>query len=255
MDFDDFELDPFSFPEFKNESNDLQRTKEWLEARRGNFTGSRMGLLMGCGRSTSKLLWGSVDKLIDFSVTAEKYIYNVGKERTTGLLSQHITSKQMNHGKIYEPLLIQKLLDENIITSFKESGFEKLENHNGGASPDGKIIYQGEEMGLETKCCVSWDGHFKRMYDKVHDKHDDFWQFQAEMLSLKVDKLLYVVAAPMTIQQYDIQVIEASKTHQKAMVNRIVIADKAISYWGKHGYVNGLKLACAEWEDEEDKES
>ena len=104
-------------------------------------------------------------------------------------------------------------------------------------------------MALETKCCVSWAGHFKRMYDKVDEKHDDFWQFQAEMVALDVTKLLYVVASPMTVESYDVQVIDASPIHQLAMLQRIEIADKAIGYWGEHHYADALKLACAEWKE------
>ena len=246
MEFENFELNPFEFIESKDDG--LQRTEAWLEERRGNFTGSKFKELMGCGRSTSKLPWGDAAKLVDFSRVAEKYIYNVGKERITGLLSQRITSKQMFHGEKSEPLLIAKLLEEGIIENYEPCSFAKFDGYSGGASPDGTVIYKGEKMGLETKCCVSWDGHFARMYDVVDQKHDDFWQFQGEMKALGVDKLLYVVASPMTIDQYEIQVIDASPIHQVAMLNRIEIADLAIGYWSTYKYPEALQLACAEWE-------
>lgn len=245
MEFNNFDLEPFAF--LQSEDDDLQRTEDWLEARRGNFTGSKFKELMGCGRSTGKFPWGDPAKLVDFGRAAEKYIYNVGKERITGLLSQRITSKQMYHGEKSEPLLIDKLLEEGIIENYESCSFVKFDGYNGGASPDGTVIYKGVKMGLETKCCVSWDGHFARMYDVVDQKHDDFWQFQAEMKALRVDKLLYVVASPMTIDQYEIQVIDASEIHQQAMLDRIEIADLAISFWPNHKYPDALKVACAEW--------
>jgi len=248
MQFEGMELEPFGVGQ-QEPDDELQRTEEWLEARSGNFTGSKMKLLMGCGRSSAKMAWGTTDKLVDFGKTAEKYIYNVGKERITGNRSQHITSQEMNHGKIQEPLLIQKLLDDKIIESYEARAFVKFEDHNGGASPDGSVIYKGEKVGLETKCCVSWDGHYARKYSKVDEKHDDFWQFQSEMLALKVDKLLYVVADPMTIDDYEIDIIVASPIHQKAMLQRIEIADIAIGHWDQHGYAESLTLACAEWQD------
>lgn len=245
MNFDGFELKPFGLEQ--NEDGELQRTEDWLELRRGNFTGSKIKELMGCGRSTGKLAWGDPAKLVDFGRVAEKYIYNVGKERLTGLLSQKITSKQMFHGIKNEPLLIEKLLKDGIMEDYEPCSFAKFENHNGGASPDGTVVHKGEKVGLETKCCVSWDGHFARCYDVVDDKHDDFWQFQAEMIGLKVDKLLYVVASPMTIEDYEYHTIEASPIHQKAVLDRIEIADAAIGYWSTHSYSEALTLACAEW--------
>lgn len=247
MEFDNLDMQPFGVEQ--TEDGDLQRTKKWLKDRSGNYTGSKMTNLMGCGRSTAKLQWGTVEKLIDFSRIAEKYIYNVGKERLTGLLSQRITSNQMYHGIIHEPLLIEKLLEDGMIEDYKPCQFVKFKDYNGGASPDGTVIYQSEEMGLETKCCVSWDGHFARCYDVIDEKHDDFWQFQAEMWALEVNKLLYVVASPMTIEDYEIKVIVASPIHQKAMLNRILIADAAIEYWDTHNYADSLKLACAKWQE------
>ena len=230
------------------DSDSLQRTEEWLEKRKGRFTGSRIKDLMNCGRSTSKMIWGRSEKTVDFGATAEKYIYNVGKERTTGLRSMSASSKAMQHGTDSEPLLIQQLIDDKVITDFEELGFEHFgEYKNGGASVDGVCIYKGEKVALELKCCVSWDGHFKRMYNEVHEKHDDFWQFQSEMLATGVKKCLYVVAAPMQVEQYDIQIVNASEIHQQAMLDRCKIADKAIELWDVHPYPVALEIACAEF--------
>ena len=247
MEFDEFNLEPFG-PE-TNKDEDLQRNEVWFKARSGNFTGSKNDLLMGCGRSTAKLPWGDPSKLVDFGATAEKYIYNVGKERLTGNRSQQISSQEMRYGNISEPLLIAKLLEEGIIENYEPCSFAKIEGYSGGASADGTVIYKGEKVGLETKCCVSWDGHYNRKYNVVDEKHTDFWQFQTEMKALGVDKLLYVVADPMTIKDYEIELIQASPIHQKAMLDRIKIADAAIGYWSDYKYPEALKLACAEWQD------
>tara|TARA_R110002020_G_scaffold119379_4_gene272451 strand:- start:303 stop:1055 length:753 start_codon:yes stop_codon:yes gene_type:complete len=232
----------------QNTSSDLQRTEKWLEQRKGRFTGSKIKDLMTCGRSTSKMAWGSFEKLIDFSKTAEKYIYQVGKERLTGLRSMNISSKQMQHGTENEPLFIQQLINDGVIVDFNELGFENFGSYkNGGASPDGIAFYKGEKVCLELKCCTSWDGHFKRMYEKVHEKHDDFWQFQSEMLATGTKKCLYAVAAPMQVEQYDIQIVNASEIHQKCILDRCKIADKAISLWSDHTYPEALQIACSEF--------
>jgi len=233
------------------DSNDLQRTEEWLEKRKGRFTGSKIKDLMNCGRSTSKMQWGRIEKTVDFGATAEKYIYNVGKERLTGLRSMSASSKAMQHGTDSEPLLIQQLINDGVIKDFEELGFEHFGDYkNGGASGDGICTYKDERMTMEMKCCVSWDGHFSRMYHEVHEKHGDFWQFQAEMKSAGLKKCLYVVAAPMQVEQYDTQIIKASEIHQKAMMDRCRIADRAIELWSTHSYPEALEIACAEFQSE-----
>jgi len=233
------------------ESDSLQRTDEWLKDRGGCFTGSEFYKLMSCGRATSKLPWTSSEKLFDFGVTAEKYIYNVGQERRTGLLSMNVDSAALRHGRGHEDLLVENLIEDGVISDFEPRGLEKF-MPTAGASVDGICTYvkTGERVALETKCCVSWDGHYKRMYEKVDEKHADFWQFQGEMLSVGLPKLLYVVAAPMQVEVYDTALVDASKIHQSCLVKRVEIADLAISKWGKgRSYSECLELACAEYNE------
>ena len=233
----------------QDDSDSLQRTEEWLEKRKGRFTGSKIKDLMSSGRSSSKMQWGRIEKTVDFGAKAERYIYQVGKERLTGLRGMNISSKQMQHGTDSEPLLIEQLIKDGVITDFEELGFEHFgEYTNGGASVDGVCMYKGEKVALELKCCVSWDGHYNRMYNQVHEKHDDFWQHQSEMLATGTKKTLYVVAAPMQVEQYDIQIVNASEIHQKCLLDRCKIADKAIDLWDVHPYPVALEIACAEFQ-------
>ena len=235
----------------ESSTGDLQRTEEWFEARKGRFTGSKIKDLMSCGRSTAKLPWGDAAKTFDFGAAAEKYIYNVGKERLTGLRSMPATSKQLSHGTENEPYLIKQLIKDGLISDFRELSFEQFPTYsNGGASVDGLCVYKGELVALELKCCVSWDGNYKRMYEKVHDKHDDFWQFQSEMLATGVNKVLYVATHPMTVEHYDFDIVQASEIHQKELLKRCKIADKAIELWDKYGYKEALKEACKGFKEE-----
>jgi hypothetical protein len=146
------------------------------------------------------------------------------------------------------------LKQDGVISEFEELGFERFKEWStGGASVDGRCLYinTNERLGLEIKCTVSWDGHYDRMYEPVHDKHKDFWQFQFEMLSLGVDKLLYVVAYPMQVELYDVTIIKASKVHQKCIIERCKIADAAIELWKEHPRNKGeaLKIACANYSE------
>ena len=231
----------------------LQRTKEWLVDRGGKFTGSEFFKLMNCGRSTAKQPWGGLAKLIDFGATAERYIYNVGQERNTGILSMETKAQRMEHGKESEPLLIAQLIKDGVITDFQEKGFEKFYEF-GGASVDGVAIHQAKKMAMELKCTTSWDGHYARMYEPVHEKHGDFWQIQGELLAVGLSECLYVVASPMQVEVYDIQIVKASPIHQKQILERCKIADHAISLWPKHGYKKSLEIACAEYKPSEVEE-
>ena len=228
----------------------LQRNDEWLKLRGGKYTGSKLKNLMGCGRSTSQKPWGALEKLYDFGATVERYIYKVGMERLTGCLDMEINAKQLDYGKENESKLVEQLIKDGVITDFEEVGFKTFYEY-GGASADGMCVYKGEKVGMELKCCTSWDGHYNRMYEPVHDKHDDFWQFQGEMLALGVNKLLYVVAYPMTVEKYDVGIVEASPLHQKVLLERCKIGDKAIELWNDYPKPEALKIAIAQHRESE----
>lgn len=246
--FNEFKSDFQIVGSLNNESQDeqLQRTEQWFKDRAGHYTGSRFKDLMKCGRSGSRLVWGSVEKLVDFGAGAEKYIFQVGKERETGLLNMEIKAKPLIWGEENEEKLVQQLLDDGVISDFEQLGFEKFSGYeNAGASVDGVCTFKGERVGLEMKCCVSWDGFFKRMYDKVDENHDDFWQCQAEMMATGLKKVLFVSAMPMTVEKYEFQLVEASPIHQTAMLQRCKIGDEAIAMWKNHTYREALEIACA----------
>lgn len=248
-DFLDFQV-VGTFKEPQSSSVQQQRTEEWLESRKGRYTGSNFKLLMGCGRSTSKMGWDRIEKIVDFGATAEKYIYKVGNERLTGLRDMDIYAKSMEHGKENEPKLIEQLIKDGVITDFEEVPFVEFKRYsNAGSSPDGIAKFKGKLVAIETKCTTSWDGHFARMYEPVHEKHNDFWQVQAEAESLGVDSTLYVTAKPGVFDQYDYQLVDKSETHIKALIARCRIADLAISLWPEHGYKESLIIACARYQD------
>lgn len=236
--------------------DDLQRTEEWFKERGECYTGSVNSQLMGCGKATSKLPWSDVAKLFDFGQTAKKMIYRVGWQRKTKLLDMSVTSKRMSWGIENEAAFIERLLKDGIITDYKKLGFEKFYEF-GGASIDGiarvgpncnvKGLTVGEWVNLELKCTTSWAGHFMRCYEKVDENHNDFWQHQSEMMATKHKKLLFAVARPITIEQYDLDAVMYSELHAKVLLSRCKISDLAISLWDKFGYEEALSIACSEF--------
>lgn len=214
-------------PKVKSESKELQGTCDWFEQRRGRFTGSQMDKLMSCGRSTAKLEWGRPEKLIDLGDTAKKYIFAKAMERKRGKVVKTPTSKTMNYGTEQEDVVGDILEDK--YPGLQKCGFIEFIKDVAGSSPD--RFFPEQDFGVEIKCSTDWDGLYKRHVDPFDQSSDDFWQLQCEMLSLKVNKILYVVAEPSEdifdphITDLSEQFIYASDIHQKVIIQRCLLGD------------------------------
>lgn len=209
-----------------------QRQEEWFKKRLGKFTGSKIKDLMGCGRSTAKMDWNDINKVFDFSDTALKYIYKVAMERLTGIKEYNASSFAMSFGTENEYAVKETL---------KKRGYDLLEcdfidyPHKEmflGASPDGKI---GETYNLEIKSAVSWSGVYERLEEVFDVSHMDFWQIQLEMLCQDISDTMYVVSYPLQADLINISFIQKSETHQKRILQRVEIANNAITLFEKNG--------------------
>ena len=210
-----------------------QRTDEWFKKRLGLFTGSEIHKLMSCSRSTARMEWGRPEKLVDFGETAKKYIFAKAKERQRGKVVKMPTTAAMIYGTENEET-VKKMLDFEI----NEVSFKEFLPGVAGSSPDGYV--EEGSFGLEIKCATGWDGLYDRHENNVDQKHKDFWQLQSEMLSLNVNKMLYVVAEPSEdifdpeITDLSMMWVHASKIHQQAIIERSKIGDKVIKEWIKN---------------------
>ena len=74
----DLSLQMMEEMEVQSSVSDLQRTEDWLEKRKGRFTGSKIKDLMNCGRATSKQSWGEITKLFDFSFFSIRHQIHMG---------------------------------------------------------------------------------------------------------------------------------------------------------------------------------
>jgi hypothetical protein len=234
-----------------------QRTEEWFQRRKGRFTGSGIKNLMGCTHATAKLEWGRAEKLVDFNDKAIKYIYSKAKEIQRNKVVHLIASAAMNYGTENEDAVVELVLKEYNHLTFKEVGFIEFIEGIAGASPDGLLTDKvtTEEIGYEGKCATSWDTLFGRTENAVDEKHIDFWQLQSEMLALKVDKILYAVAEPSenmfepNITDVNCQIIQASKNHQEALINRCKIGHVAIDLYLKGANIyDAVQKACTNYD-------
>lgn len=107
-----------------------QGTDEWLEVRRGKFTGFDFHHLMGS------------------SDTGKKIIYEKAFEIITGRIEPKKTSPAMERGTELEPEARKLYIEERFDSTISEVGFIEL-NKDTGFSPDGLV----DKVGLlEIKC-------------------------------------------------------------------------------------------------------
>lgn len=239
----------------KSQSEQLQRTQEWHNKRKGRFTGSKTKDLMSCGRSTSKMEWGRPEKLIDFSETAKKYIFSKAKERQRNKVVKTSSSHVMQYGTNNEIEVVKMLKEIYPDWLFNECDFIEFIPTIAGASPDRLIIRESDKIGLEIKCAVDWGTVYSRHEVPIDQSHDDFWQLQTEMLALNVNEIMYVVAEPSedmfdpNITDLSIKFVQASPIHQKAIIDRCMIGNKAIElYLSGLDFQSSILKACTEYE-------
>lgn len=243
-------------PVIDTEGEDLQRTEEWFNARKGRFTGSGIKDLMSCDRSASKMEWGRAEKLISFGDAAKKYIYSKFKERQRNKIVRTATSSAMRYGTENEGSILHLLKEQFQKYTFEEVGFIEFIDGVAGSSPDGRVITDtGEVLGLEIKAATDWSGVYDRHVLPVDQKNKDFWQLQSEMLSLDVSRIMYVTAEPSesifepNITDLSIRYVDASPIHQDAIKKRCLIADEIIK---KHmlgvDYFTAIQQVCTDYE-------
>ncbi|MBT7492850.1 MAG: hypothetical protein HN704_14715 [Bacteroidetes bacterium] len=220
--FDLPELDVNKTPDEK------QRTEDWHKARLGKFTGSKMSELMACGRSSSRQTWNDVNKVFDFGKGAIDYIYAVAMARSTGIPDMPVETWQMRYGTGNEIKVKERMIADKLVNSINEHGFVSFPAMTfAGASPDGSTFFEDREVAVEIKSSTNWAAYKKRMGIPFDDKHQDWWQVQAEMIALNMSKCLYAAALP-GIDNYSYKIIDRSPIHEKCLKQRLIIAEGTV---------------------------
>lgn len=241
-------------------SADLQRTEEWREERRGNWTGSQIKALMSCSSRGSRKSWMDETKFLDFGDGSLKYIYSNAKERETGRYLETDSTKEMKYGTAVEDFVLwraNKMIESQGLY-LEKVGFKMFEDiATAGVSSDAVVRKMSDNSivaSAEIKACSSWGTLFDRTFDLVDEKGKDFWQIQAQMEAWKVNETFYFVASPpKDINKYlgllnaqsdvkddlyvdwcneteiEYQVIEKSPIHIINLRKRIEIAEEIIT--------------------------
>lgn len=182
---------------FEDNSDDLQRTKEWFEQRRGKWTGTTFKELMTCSKKASSWGWDVDYKIIAFSAGIPKKVFAKAMERITGITLEKGSSIPMRYGAKIEPLVQRRIEEENPNIKVNLLGFvDSKDLPNTGVSSDGDAIEIDEILNLEMKSTTSWEGYFDRVQNAIDEKHDDFWQIQGQMMVRSLNQTLYVVTSP-----------------------------------------------------------
>ncbi len=229
-----------------------QRTEKWHNDRLGRFTGSKMKELMSCSRDSKSLNWDNNLKILDLGEAAKKYIFSRAKERQRKIYLKRSIGENGVYGTEAEPIIIELIKIKYPDFIIEETEFLEFIEGVAGASPDGLIV--NKNMGLEMKAATNWNGVYDRIETPFTPKHQDFWQIQSEMLSLEVDKLLYVIAEPPKdlknpeIKNISEIIIEASELHQKAIIERCKLGNCIIEkYLEGRSFSDALVLGEGEY--------
>lgn len=250
---EDYDFDSDN-PILEEPEEQLQRTNLWRMIRNGCWTASMIKGLMSCNPKGGKMDWANPMKVFEFSPGALKTIYEVAKSRQRGYWIDSDAGKSAKYGTAVEPLIFEiarpyfKALGYDI----ERVGFVKLpELSTAGVSSDLLIYSPTEKLNGEIKACTSWGTHYDRCFDLMDEKGTDFWQVQMQMKAQQTAKSIYIVSEPPTnINKYvyaenimdlledfrkecqlSYQEIHASPIHQKAMMQRIEIAENVVNRW------------------------
>lgn len=231
-----------------NDSEQLQRTDEWFELRRGSWTGSKVKAMMTCNRKGASLSWDMPEKIKMFSSGIIPFIYDVAMQRKSGKYLSSKPTSEMRYGTKVEPLIFA--CAKELYPDLIEVGYKAFDDFpTAGASSDALIPGIAT---VEMKACVSWGSHYKRTFERTDEKSIDFWQTMCQMKAHNLDKCYYIVAEPpkdmFKYLNYDgdimdllddfkkecpisVETVDASPFHINALFERIKICENAVNAW------------------------
>lgn len=217
-----------------------QRSLDWFRSRLGVITGSKVGCLMGKGRSDDQ----------EFSQTAMKYIYQLASERSFSktilnnddmflyyIDSVTSSSKAMRFGieqedearRLYSMITRQEVSETGLVHHPKIPYF--------ASSPDGVILdsESGRIAGcMEIKCpsLTMFASYVNNVHDgktlkKINPEY--FYQTQSHIMCTEAPWCDFVVYCPFIENPMRIIKIYPDYEAQGLLINRAARADKLIT--------------------------
>ena len=205
-----------------------QRTEQWMEFRKGKFTGSEIWKLMVEPKLKSETL----------SETAKTYIYEKVVSEYSAVEPPEIKTPATEWGIEHEPLA-KKWYTKKTGKSIIEVGAIELENFEQYAvgSPDGIIEY---ERIIEIKCPYNGTNHLRNILvsDFKKELKEYYWQIQFYLACLDLDTCDFISFDPRIEADwgFHIKQVQRNKEDIELMITKI---EQAIEY--KHEIKNKLK--------------
>jgi putative phage-type endonuclease len=183
-------------------NDDVQRTEQWFEDRKGIPTASMFNAVMTAPRTKKDKEAG---KLSD---TAFSYAVELVKQRLTGEFTS-VDSAATRWGSDHESFAIeayQEVTNEKVL----ECGFVRHSDFDCGASPDGLIGLNG---GVEIKCPFNSVNHIKTFHTgQVPSQY--VAQVQGQMWVLNLDWIDFVSYDPRMPKHSKIKIIRVERDQE-----------------------------------------
>jgi hypothetical protein len=197
-----------------------QKTDEWLNIRKGKFTGSEIWKLMTEPRSKSEL----------FSETAKTYILEkIAEENSIDSHDNGFTTMAMQWGIDNEPVA-KRHYERLTGSSIMEVGFIQLEDFENecGGSPDGLVDYR---KIIEIKCPYSQANHIKHILVSEENFKSElkeyYWQMQFYMGCYdEVEECDFISFDPRIVKEWTMHIKPIKRNNEDIalMRNKIKIA-------------------------------
>lgn len=162
-------------------NNELQRTEDWYEQRKGKVTASRLYDVAGKQKNGN------------YYATRESYMMEIALEILTGISASSFKNEAMQRGIDLEP----KAKEAYTLTTMNEVQDVGFIDHptieRFGASPDGLLLdFLGESLkkGIEIKCPNSTT-HFKTLESgEINPQY--MYQMYAQMMCTGFDEWVFM---------------------------------------------------------------
>lgn len=195
-----------------------QKTIEWLNHRKGKFTGSEIHKLMTEPKSKTELL----------SETAKTYILEKIAEEFCDELPESFTTIAMQWGNDHEPLA-KKWYTKTTGKTIDEIAFIEYPDSNScGGSPDG-YIREGNHI-IEIKCPFNSVNHIKHVLTTEENFKKElkeyYWQMQFYIYCMNVEYCDFISFDPRMNNDIGLHIkkIYRNETDIQYMNEKIMIA-------------------------------
>lgn len=208
-----------------------QKSEEWLQLRKGKFTGSEIWKLLVEPRNKTEL----------FSDTTKSYIFEKIAEEVSTESPERFVTTAMQWGNDFESLAKKwySKLSGNIITEIPFI-HHPIHSANVGGSPDGYI--ESNNSIIEIKCPYNPSNHIKHILCNAENMKSElkeyYWQMQFYIECMKAEYCDFISFDPRVNEDWGLHIkrVERNDSDIQLMNDKI---KQSLAY--KEQIINKLK--------------